>query len=419
LKLCSEGYSPGLLKKIEYAGGNGRSFETAAESLERLAEISISGKHVERLTLRLGRERAELRDKAAAAMEARKLRSAYKQPPAVAVISVDAGKAQFRQEGQGPGVHGAHWGDTKVACLQTYTDVGYDKDPKPEPPEAFLDPARVEKLCREMEHVRGTGGGGEARGTDRQPAEKKPEPKNQRKKKRSKERPREKRPQRLVRTVVATTAAVEKFGWMVSAEAMGRKMYAAKKRAFIGDGGNWIDPMGKMHFPDWIQILDFLHLLVHLFAAARLSFARDPRAAWKLYEQMLRDAWSGRAATVIDTLKSQLTRMRADPANTTEACRVVELAMAYVERNRERMDYPRYRKLGLPVSSSLVESLVKQINHRVKGTEQFWNNGGLEAVLQVRAAYLSEDDRAESFHEKRPRGPAVGRNRANAFQPAE
>ena len=82
------------------------------------------------------------------------------------------------------------------------------------------------------------------------------------------------------------------------------------------------------------------------------------------------------------------------------------------------MDYPRYRQLGLPVSSSLVESLIKQINHRVKGTEQFWNHGGLEAVLQVRAAYLSQDGRAEAFYQQRPRGPAVGRNRAKFRQPA-
>jgi hypothetical protein len=412
LKLSGEGYSPGLLRKIEYAGGNGRSFQTAAESLERLAEFSISAKHVERLTERLGRERADLRDKATAAMKARKLRAAYKQAPAVAVISVDAGKAQFRQEDKGPGVHGAHWGDTKVACLQTYTNVGYDKDPKPEPPEAFLDPARVEKLCREMQQIRGSG-------VDKQPGQqeqtKNPEPTKKKKKKRKSRR---KRPERLVRTVVATTAAVEAFGWMVSAEAMGRKLYAAKKRALIGDGGNWIDPLGQMHFPDWIQILDFLHLLVHLFAAARLAYARDAGLAWKLYERMLQDAWGGRVQEVIDTLKSQWDRMRADSSIARGACRVVELAMGYVERNRQRMDYPRYRRLGLPVSSSLVESLVKQINHRVKGTEQFWNDGGLEAVLQVRAAYLSEDDRAEKFHERRPRGPAVGRNRAKAFQPA-
>jgi hypothetical protein len=410
LKLSSEGYSAGLLKKIEYAGGNGRSFETAAESVQRLAEFSISGKHVERLTERLGKERAALRDAAAAAMQARMLRSAYKQPPAVAVISLDAGKAQFRQENQGPGVHEPHWGDTKVACLQTYTDVGYDKDPMPEPPEAFLHPQRVERLCREMERIGGAG-------VDKQPEEQEPEPRKKQKKK-PKQRHRKRRPERLVRTVVATTAAVEAFGWMASAEAMQRKMYAARKRAVIGDGGNWIDPLEDLHFPDWIRILDFLHLLVHLFAAARLAYARDAGAAWKLYEGMLRDAWGGRVQRVIDALKSQGERMRADTSIARDTCHVVELAVDYVVRNREKMDYPRYRRLGLPVSSALVESLIKQINQRVKGTEQFWNDGGLEAVLQVRAAYLSQDDRSEKHYEQRPRGPAVGRNRATAFQPA-
>ena len=64
-----------------------------------------------------------------------------------------------------------------------------------------------------------------------------------------------------------------------------------------------------------------------------------------------------------------------------------------------------------------MESLIKQINHRVKGTEQFWNHGGLEAALQVRAAYLSQVGRGESFHQRRPRGPAAGRNRG-LLQPA-
>ena len=79
---------------------------------------------------------------------------------------------------------------------------------------------------------------------------------------------------------------------------------------------------------------------------------------------------------------------------------------------------PHFGRQGLPVSSSRVESLIKQVNHRVKGTEQFWNTGGLEAVLQVRAAYLSEDDRAEAFHLRRPRAAAVGQNRAKFRQAA-
>jgi hypothetical protein len=404
LGLGGEGYGPGVLKKIEYAGGNGRSFESAAQSLARLAECSISARHVERLTEKLGKERAGLRDQDAAAMKARTLRSPYKQAPAIAVVMVDAGKAQFRQEEAGPGVHGAHWGDVKAACLQTYSEVEFERDPQPNPPETFLDPERVERLCREMERVRGTSA------KDEKPPEQK--------KKKKKRKPHPRRPGRLVRTVVATTAAVEPFGWRVSAEALKRKMYAAKKRAFIGDGGNWIEPLGQMHFAGWTQILDFLHLLVHLFAAARLLFANDPARAWKLYEQMLRDAWAGRVQKVIDALRSQLDRLGTEASIQKDALHVVELAVEYVERNRERMDYAHYRRLGLPISSSLMESLIKQLNHRIKGTEQFWNDGGLEAVLQVRAAYLSEDDRVDAFYEHRPRGPAVGRHRLKPFQPA-
>jgi hypothetical protein len=40
-----------------------------------------------------------------------------------------------------------------------------------------------------------------------------------------------------------------------------------------------------------------------------------------------------------------------------------------------------------------VESTIKQINRRVKGSEEFWLEGGAEAILQLRAAQVSEDDR--------------------------
>src|SRR3954454_11920278 len=128
---------------------------------------------------------------------------------------------------------------------------------------------------------------------------------------------------------------------------------------------------------------------------------------------MLRDAWAGRTAALIDTLQAHWQRMAKGPSTgRRDAAQVVALTLGYVQRNRGRMDYPRYRTMGLPVSSSLVESLIKQVNLRVKGTEQFWTDGGLEAVLQVRAAYLSQDHRADAHHDHRPRGPAVGRNRA-------
>ena len=40
----------------------------------------------------------------------------------------------------------------------------------------------------------------------------------------------------------------------------------------------------------------------------------------------------------------------------------------------------RYRREGLPTTSAVVESLIKQLNERVKGTQKFWPQGGPEAA---------------------------------------
>ena len=101
----------------------------------------------------------------------------------------------------------------------------------------------------------------------------------------------------------------------------------------------------------------------------------------------------------------------AEQALAAEARRLAE-AVTYVGNNRGRMKYPEYRRLGLPISSAPVGGPIKQLNRRVKGSEKFWLKGGAEAVLQVRAAYLSEDDGAERYWGRpRPYARAVGNGR--------
>ena len=78
------------------------------------------------------------------------------------------------------------------------------------------------------------------------------------------------------------------------------------------------------------------------------------------------------------------------------------------------MNYPEYRRLGLPLTSSHIESTIKQINRRVKGSEKFWLRSTSEAVLQLRADYLSDSTPLDSFwlrHQARQTG-------ANAYTQA-
>ena len=82
---------------------------------------------------------------------------------------------------------------------------------------------------------------------------------------------------------------------------------------------------------------------------------------------------------------------------------VVSKTIGYLEHNQPRMDYQRYRQQGLPVTSGLVESVIKQFNRRVKGTEKFWNEA--ETILQLRASQLSEDGRLSEHLKKRTISP--------------
>src|SRR5437588_821470 len=54
--------SPALQQRITYAGTVSRSFAEGSELLERLADLPISAKQVERLTRRIGAERVAERD---------------------------------------------------------------------------------------------------------------------------------------------------------------------------------------------------------------------------------------------------------------------------------------------------------------------------------------------------------------------
>lgn len=332
------------------------------------------------------------------------LKPRFQDTPGVAVVEVDAGKCQLRDEGSTRGVHNARWGDTKVGCFVTYPRPALEHDYQPDPPRAFLDRATVPRLCSEMEKIRS-----EAQLAS---TEETPRPSH-----RTAAAPaKRKSPRPIMRTAVATTANAEAFGEMVALEAHHRNFHKARTSAVIGDGGNWIGPFADMHFPDSFQILDFLHLLVYLYAAAVSAYPNTPSRSWPLYKALLTQAWRGKTKDVLAEMERHLHRIGAPTKDTPhEAPRaVLARSIKYVRDNESRMKYPDYRRRGLPVTSSLVESLIKQFNLRVKGSEKFWCKKRVEGVLQVRAAYLSEDDRAKRHFHQRPLPRAVGARRRGA-----
>ena len=195
---------------------------------------------------------------------------------------------------------------------------------------------------------------------------------------------------------------------MVAAEAQRRNFFAAQARAFLGDGGAWIWTLHRTYFPTFEPIVDFVHALTYVYLAAK-ALGGSPTTVWERYLGWATACWQGRVADVLGELRAILGGMPppVDKAEIkpTDPYEVVRRAIVYLTNNEARMDYPRYRRAGMPTSSGLVESLVKLFNRRVKGTEKFWNTTQAELILQLRATYLSEDERLNKHLGNRPTSP--------------
>ncbi len=384
-------YSPTALKKVVYAGTQATSFPQGSRDLKELAELDVSPERVRRATERIGAERVAERDAQAAAYEAlpvpaRRTVPADQPTPAVACVQMDGGRYQFfdRAEPQ-RNDDDTFWREMKVGCLWSMTSEVSAEDPCPRLPASFVDPERMQRMVREIKGFSGPDGSAD------EAAEREEE--------RIDERPG--RPQPLARSVVATRHEVETFGKLLVSEAYQRRFAAAPRKAFVADGSdsNW--GVWRRHFSAYVPILDFIHALTYVYAAAMAG--RRLKEGWQTYRQCAQEIWSGQVDRVIAALElrqQELGEPAQETPKTTPSA-IVARSLGYLRNQRSRMNYPEYRKQGLPITSTYVESTVKQINRRMKGTEKFWSRGA-ESMLTLVADHLSDTPTLPRFWRNRP-----------------
>jgi hypothetical protein len=76
--------------------------------------------------------------------------------------------------------------------------------------------------------------------------------------------------------------------------------------------------------------------------------------------------------------------------------------LSYLHHNQTRIDYQRYLQLGLMIGSGVVESSNRRIvTQRLKQSGMFWSKRGAQAVMGLRACYLSNSNRWHDFWYKK------------------
>jgi hypothetical protein len=380
LELGLETFSPAVRKKVVLAAVEAKSYERAERVLEAVGEIAISDRHVGRIAQEHGQRLIDQQRARAKLHQEKQLPVEVENPPELAVVEMDGGRIRTRQPGQGPGTHEPAWKETNNALFLRMTSAVSERDPCPDLPESLQKRNRIRRLVLELS--------GAADGVE--PL--------------AEEAPgaicedRYRGPTKLLRTCLSSLDEVHAFGWLMAAEAHRKALPQAPRRAFVADGMkcNW--SVWKKHFPTFTPVVDFLHAVSYVYHAAT-TIGGDEDFGWGMCLEWIQSLWQGRAGTVIDELSAWLAQQPpSDEPPEDDPLHAVRSALTYLTNNRSRMTYPEYRRQGLPITSSLMESLVKEINWRVKGTEKFWNNpDGATPILALKAAALSEDNRLEAL----------------------
>ncbi len=387
---------------MAYAGTQSKSFEAAAADIEELAELRISAQRIARATQRIGQERIEQRERQLEDWRGLTLPEQQKSPtgqtPQVACVQADGGRMQILdRNGESPapaqaGRKGRYWREMKVGCLLALQSDTFQEDPCPELPEGFANLAYMGKIAREIKRF--------ARGEE-PPAEEAAAPEEAAPLEEIRSNDREGRPKVLVRTVVATRRGVEDFGPQLAVAAFQRGFAAALRKAFVADGSeaNW--GVWQKYFSHYTPIVDFIHALCYVYAAAVTGRPLDE--ATTVYRDWAQLLWSGNASQLIEALQQRQQELGTPTKDESESTprSVVAATLRYVRNQQSRMNYAEYRRQGLPIASSHIESTIKQINRRVKGSEKFWWQTA-EPILQLAADHLSETCPLADFWRDRP-----------------
>jgi hypothetical protein len=161
----------------------------------------------------------------------------------------------------------------------------------------------------------------------------------------------------------------------------------------MGDGAIWIWNLAAEHFPGAIEIVDFYHALESACGGWQVGEAlwgdrqRSERTrGWvHHYRKQLR---RGRVDLVIAAIERGQERLK--DILSAEGADVVRRNLEYFRSNRGRMDYARYRQMGLSIGTGIVEGSCKfVVQSRFKRPGSRWSEDGLRWLLALKLMRLN------------------------------
>ncbi|MHB8351221.1 MAG: ISKra4 family transposase [Thermoplasmata archaeon] len=182
----------------------------------------------------------------------------------------------------------------------------------------------------------------------------------------------------------------------VKAEVGRRDPRRRKTWVVVADGERALQIRMAHALPGAVIVLDLIHALEKVWSVAYLFHPEgSPEAQAFVRERALRILQGG-VGQVVKGLRQMATKRGLRGARRKTLLSVA----AYLYHNRSRMRYHAYLARGLPIGSGSVEGACKNlIKDRMERSGMRWSEEGAEAMVKMRAVYLSRDfDQYWSYH---------------------
>jgi hypothetical protein len=187
------------------------------------------------------------------------------------------------------------------------------------------------------------------------------------------------------RRLVAVLGDIEALSPRLWLETLRQGVPSAKLVAWVSDGGRGFWRLFRERFElTATGILDFYHAAQHLWAAAVVWLDAPHAPTW--FEQARHQLRHGESAALFQELAATL-ELQDLPAGARDA--LLNL-YNYLDKHRAHIDYERFKELGLPLGSGMVESACKWlIQQRFKGVGMRWSEAGFNHLLHLRLAWVN------------------------------
>ncbi|MBI1877148.1 MAG: ISKra4 family transposase [Chloroflexi bacterium] len=189
------------------------------------------------------------------------------------------------------------------------------------------------------------------------------------------------------RRLVAVLGDIDELSPRLWLEAVRQGMLSSPQVVWLSDGGRGFWRLFEQRFARYATgILDFYHAAQNLWKGSKAWLDGRTQQAHAWFRTARRLLRRGQANEVLADIEAALA-LEGLPGS---AYQTLTNLYHYLDKHRDHIDYAKFKELGLPIGSGMVESACKWlIQQRFKGVGMRWSEDGFNHLLHLRLAWVN------------------------------